>query len=315
RCPGPMRAAFNVAFEAVRRPGAVGLGGTIAYMAPEQQASLRGDPVTVDARCDIYSLGVVLHELATGVRPDWTADPDPLERLPRELAAVIRRCVERDPTRRYQSAAELAAALAAARHLIGVRRSLPPARRLSRWAIARPVFALAVAGLFPHFVASAVNITYNAVNIHLSDAQQNAFTSLVIYYNLIVYPICGLLLFGLLQDISLRLPKLPRMDGPTVDDFRRRGRPFRGGGRGVGVVGWLPGALIFPLGIDLMAGPVGWPVYAHYAVSFALSGLVGVVFSYLAVELVVFRALLPRLGNPDADSARRMWDEVHPLTV
>src|SRR5262249_39143682 len=125
----------------------------------------------------------------------------------------------------------------------------------------------------------------------------------------------GLLLFGLLKDISLRLRKLPRRDGPTVDDFRRRVRHFGWWAMGLGVVGWLPGALIFPLGIDLMAGPVGWPVYAHYAVSFALSGLVGVVFSYLAVELVVVRALLPRLGNPDADSARGMWDEVRPLTV
>ena len=58
-------------------------------------------------------------------------------------------------------------------------------------------------------------------------------------------------------------------------------------------LGWLPGAIVFPLVLDLAAGPSGGRCTPHFAVSFTLAGLIGVVFSYLAIEYVAFRALPP----------------------
>jgi serine/threonine protein kinase len=98
--------------------------GTPSYMAPER---VHNDP-EADHRSDIWSVGVVLHELVTG-RAIFDADsitetcarivsdePIALEQddavLPSSLRAIIARCLERDPARRYQSVEELAAALA-----------------------------------------------------------------------------------------------------------------------------------------------------------------------------------------------------------
>jgi len=141
----PMLLDFNLARPSVPAgQGSAGLGGTLAYMAPEHIAAvaeLRDDAAGhdshVDARADIYSLGVVLHE-ALGCRPSLSAEVNgaaadvlralfadrrasapPLtvskggRKVPAALGAVIRRCLEPDPADRYDRAAQLAADLQA----------------------------------------------------------------------------------------------------------------------------------------------------------------------------------------------------------
>jgi len=99
-----------------------GVLGTPAYMAPEQAAGL-----PVDRRTDIYSLGLVLYEVFTGIagfcadtpialawkqvheRPVHPRDLEPA--LPATLERVILKCLEKDASRRYQTAEQLELAL------------------------------------------------------------------------------------------------------------------------------------------------------------------------------------------------------------
>ena len=99
--------------------------GTPAYMAPEQVTG-----GAVDARTDVYAMGIVLFEALTGKRPFSGATdfdvmrahrdrPPPSARtlrpsLPRAVDEVILRALAKNPARRYQSASAMAAALAAA---------------------------------------------------------------------------------------------------------------------------------------------------------------------------------------------------------
>lgn len=113
---------FGIALtEAERHESGGRLLGTLAYMSPEQ---LHGDPARIDARTDIYSLGVVLYQLLTGRLPFeaetleamWDRilrqEPVPPRRAktttPKNVQRICLKCLAKSPTNRYPTAESLA---------------------------------------------------------------------------------------------------------------------------------------------------------------------------------------------------------------
>jgi len=142
------------------------MGGTLLYMSPEQLRATADSsdprPCLLDARSDLYSLGVILYELLAGDHPfvPWKSPekdlgedglrsvlsvrqplgPRPLRALnpllDEHLAAVIAKCLAPDPRDRYQTAPEFAGALRHCQH---------PEHRARRWLLRHPRRALLTA--------------------------------------------------------------------------------------------------------------------------------------------------------------------------
>lgn len=140
--------------------------GTVSYMSPEQ---VQGGPL--DHRSDIFSLGVVLYEMATGTRPfrgETAADlissilRDPPRRvgeltgeLPRHLERIIHHCLEKDPRKRFQTAMDVCNELEDLRRELAEERvssgksapGSPPVGRLDRKKPGKRAIGLAAGGL------------------------------------------------------------------------------------------------------------------------------------------------------------------------
>ena len=149
--------------------------GTPSYMAPEQA---RGDVHAIDPRTDVYSLGATLYDVLAGAPPfDGSIaevlvrvlqdDAPPLRQrrpsLPMDLAAIVDRCMEKDPSRRYPNA--LAVAEDLERFLAG---EPVAARRRSTWyLLARRMgkqrVAVAAAALALLAIGGAAFVTVSSV--------------------------------------------------------------------------------------------------------------------------------------------------------
>ena len=128
--------------ETIARTGIGIVMGTMPYMSPEQV-----EGKLVDHRSDVFSLGVMLHEITAGRRPFAGASPaalvssiirDPAPDLcaqraevPRAFADLVAQCLEKDPNRRVQTAKQIRDSLDAIRRGIDSDRGAPAAARVA----------------------------------------------------------------------------------------------------------------------------------------------------------------------------------------
>jgi eukaryotic-like serine/threonine-protein kinase len=179
---------FNLSFDA--HASEQRLGGTLPYMSPEHLAATDVKPTVpasaVDARSDLFSLGVLLYELLAGEHPFGPVSlklsaeevrahlrrrhregPRPLRQINpgvnKSLSRVIERCLEADPEERPQSAAELAGALRSTQPLISRARHWAAGHKRAVAAIAVMVLCAGTAGALGSYGMTPA--TANPVNL------------------------------------------------------------------------------------------------------------------------------------------------------
>ncbi len=160
--------------------------GTLRYMPPE---AFEGNS---DARSDVYSLGLTLYELIA-LQPAFdesernklikqvtTGEPARLSRVrpdaPRDLVTIIHKAVDREPSRRYQTASELADDLDRFIHDEPIRaRRLSPIERVVRWARHNRAVASLISAIAILLVVAAVVSSIAAAHLNrLADDRQDA---------------------------------------------------------------------------------------------------------------------------------------------
>jgi serine/threonine protein kinase/regulator of sirC expression with transglutaminase-like and TPR domain len=162
----PMLLDFNQAEDTKRgsSPARAYIGGTLPYMAPEHLLSMRDGQPRMDERSDIYSLGLILFELLTGRYPfplqggtvtelvdhmlASREGPPPRARalnpqVSRTEEAILRRCLEPDPKRRYQQVSQLKEDLELHRNHLPLRHTPNPSlpERMRKWVRRHPRLA------------------------------------------------------------------------------------------------------------------------------------------------------------------------------
>ncbi|QDU93682.1 serine/threonine-protein kinase [Lignipirellula cremea] len=244
----PKLADFNISFSTeVEGDDAIAhFGGSLAYMSLEQlQACSPRHPVTpqdLDARSDVYSLGVTLWEVLTGERPfpdsaspgDWSQtvdsliaarqagppgltpvrEPGPYD-VDGRLKMVLRRCLDPDPANRFASGDELARALSLCLHPIALQLLTPPRHGWRKWVRRFPLAAILLASLAPNIVAAVFNFAYNheaimwwLVNSGNPHAQA-AFMATQLTINSIAFPIGVAILASYVRKVARHIRRAP----------------------------------------------------------------------------------------------------------
>jgi serine/threonine protein kinase len=323
----PMLVDFNLAdFSSETARGSGVFGGTLPYMAPEHLDAFNSEHVAdqsaVTQKSDIYSLGILLFEMLTGELP-FPSPPGalkPSERVLRMAAErrapervwlhpqllaepallnVLQRCLAPQPDDRWASADELSRALDGVQDLRQTLADVERGGRWPRWCRRHPFVVLTLVGLTPHLLGSLVNIPYNTLRVVGPD-RNDVFFDLVWIYNAVLYPACIALCYAVIWPVFRDWRRRARGDAQiSLEEtarIRRRVLTFPAWAVGVALIGWLPGAVWFPLGLHFSSvGPLTWREVLHLQISVALSGLIALTYSALGVLCLTAGILYPKV--------------------
>ncbi|MBD3674266.1 MAG: serine/threonine protein kinase [Planctomycetaceae bacterium] len=332
----PKLADFNISFsDQVEGASPVTyFGGSLAYMSPEQleacHPAFDTQPDELDARSDIYSLGILLWELLCGERPfpdlAWAlSGPQLLNEMledrrrsmhaghlppevPPLVADVLIRTLEPDREQRISTGADLARQLDLCLDPEVQRILTPPGGTFRRLMSRFPSTTMLAIIAFSNLAMSALNIHYNSDEI-VQLSQQNLFQLQVEGLNLFAYGVGLSVVWWMMRPLRLKIEQTADEDSEPEKWRRRRLLSLGYWCSGVTLGMWLICGVLFPLGLHLQAGEAVLTDYVHFFASHVINGSLAAAAIFFLVSDFSIEQLFPRvvkLKSTDPHSTRSL---------
>ncbi len=329
-------ADFNISFssEVEGDSPEASFGGSLAYMSPEQLEACHPahatQPTDLDARSDVFALGILLWELMYGKRPyddesamgGWSetltamvalrragvgtppSTPHTHHAMEEQLLSILKRCLAPNPADRFQTANELARQLGLCLQPRVARLMHNSQRGWRRQAVLWPLAAFLLAAIGPHVLAAAFNFQYNDVEIQqdpILQAIKNEFTMTALVVNGIAFPIGFLFCIWYSKPVVTRLRQAA--DTLTTDDIasaRLRGFQLSRFVTVLGITEWLIAGMVYPIALNILTKGLLHPKwYFHFVGSLLICGLVAAAYPFFMTATLTIKSFLPALLHSD----------------
>ncbi|MEM8678967.1 MAG: serine/threonine-protein kinase, partial [Planctomycetota bacterium] len=324
--------SFNSSFEGTS--ASAYFGGSLAYMSPEQlDACHPGSEVTadmLDARSDVYSLGIVIWEMLMGRRPftdspphgNWSSTLRELsesrhrgvpteawENLPADISEAAKVALQKSlaPNRddRFPSAAHLADHLKLAGMPEAYELLRPPRNWFQKLVARAPVLLMVLAIVVPNAIASWLNYMFNLKNLDLSEAGALLnYQRMMGFFNLVAFPIgigIGLrLMQPIATEVKRRLAATPTVSASI--NLRHRCLRLCRHLALIGIFEWAIAGLTFPVAMRLLGTPLNLWQSLQYPASLLACGAWGAALPFFLTAKMLVEVWYPALLRPQSVS-------------